>query len=256
MAHRYFDRPGDPRVFAHRGLVTPELAEQGILENTLAAFEAAVAAGAHYLESDGQLTSDGVVVLFHDTDLRRVLGDERRVSEVTHAELAAMMRDRGGLLTLNEALERFSEEHFNLDVKVAAAAEAMGTAVAAHADRVLLASFNERARVAALAAAERAGAQPATSPSRRALLRILAAAASRSPAAARRALTGIDALQIPERYGAIRVLSPALIAAAHREQVEVHVWTVNDPARMRELVAMGVDGIITDRSDLAVQHLR
>ena len=67
-----------------------------------------------------------------------------------------------------------------------------------------------------------------------------------------RAFAGLDALQIPERQGPIRVLSPRIIAAAHRHGVEVHVWTVNDPVRMRELVNLGVDGIITDRTDLAI----
>ena len=68
-------------------------------------------------------------------------------------------------------------------------------------------------------------------------------------ASSRRALAGIDALQVPERQGRLRIVTPRLIAAAHRHDVEVHVWTVNDPADMRRLVAMGVDGIVTDRAD-------
>lgn len=51
------------------------------------------------------------------------------------------------------------------------------------------------------------------------------------------------------------MLTRRLIDAAHRRGVEVHVWTVNEPQRMRALVAMGVDGIITDRADLAVEAL-
>ena len=62
-------------------------------------------------------------------------------------------------------------------------------------------------------------------------------------------------MQIPERHGALRVLSPRLIDAAHRHGVEVHVWTVNDPERMTELVQAGVDGIITDRADVALAAL-
>jgi glycerophosphoryl diester phosphodiesterase len=68
----------------------------------------------------------------------------------------------------------------------------------------------------------------------------------------RRALAGVDALQVPERHGRLRIVSPRLIEAAHRHDVEVHVWTVNEAADMRRLLAMGVDGLVTDRADLAL----
>jgi glycerophosphoryl diester phosphodiesterase len=44
-----------------------------------------------------------------------------------------------------------------------------------------------------------------------------------------------------------------MIRAAHRRGLEVHVWTINDPDQMRRLWQMGVDGIVTDRTDLAVE---
>ncbi len=257
MTHHYLSAPASPRVFAHRGLVTPALAEQGIAENTFASFEAAEAAGALYIESDCHLTSDGVAVLFHDSDLRRVAGDPRAIAAVGHAELAALMAERGGLLTLEDALERFPRTRFNLDVKAALAAEQMGRIVAPYAERVLLTSFDDESRLRALAAARaaRASTSPATSPGRSALVKLLLAVTLGGRRARARALAGFDALQIPERHGAIRVLSPRLIDAAHEAGVEVHVWTVNEPARMRELVALGVDGIITDRADLALSTL-
>ena len=71
-------------------------------------------------------------------------------------------------------------------------------------------------------------------------------------ASSRRALAGVDALQVPERQRRLRIVTPRLIAAAHRHGVEVHVWTVNDPADMRRLVDLGVDGIVTDRADVAL----
>ncbi len=87
-------------------------------------------------------------------------------------------------------------------------------------------------------------------------MRVLLASVTGSRRAVRRALAGLDALQIPERQGRIRVLTPRLVAAAHANGVEVHVWTVNDADRMRELTAMGVDGVVTDRTDLALATLR
>jgi len=77
----------------------------------------------------------------------------------------------------------------------------------------------------------------------------------RSPSLVRRALVGIDAVQIPERRGRLRVLTPRLIDAVHSAGVEVHVWTVNDSRDMVRLVAAGVDGIVTDRADLALETL-
>lgn len=257
MTHPYFAGLDAPRVLAHRGLVTPELEAGGVAENSWASMLAAVDAGAQYVESDCHLTSDGVAVLFHDADLRRVAGDPREIASVPYAELRSLMADRGGLLTLEDALGAFPAARFNLDVKAEAAAEPMGRLIAPHAERVLLTSFSDRYRLRALAAARSVpgSARPATSPGRGGIARVLLGVASRSRRQQAAAFEGIDALQVPERYGAVRVLSPRLIDAAHRAGVEVHVWTVNDPERMRALVSLGVDGIITDRADLALRAL-
>ena len=124
-------------------------------------------------------------------------------------------------------------------------------------ERVLLTSFSDDRRRAALAAADRAGSgiRPATSAGSATISRVLAALTVRSSRLVRRALEGVDALQVPERQGRLRIVTPRLIDAAHRHGVEVHVWTVNDPADMRRLVAMGVDGLVTDRADVALDVL-
>lgn len=250
MTHPWFAATPTPRVLAHRGFVPPDA--EGIVENTAAAFAAAHAAGAVYVESDCHLTADGEVVLFHDEDLTRVAGDSRHVAAITFAELERVMATRGGVLSLAEALDAFPTLRFNLDVKVDAAAGPVGRAVARHADRVLLTSFDDDRRRAALAAARAAGGVPATSAGTGTMVRVLAAVAARSDRLVRRALAGIDALQIPERHFRVRVLTPRLIAAAHRAGVEVHVWTIDDPADMERLLDMGVDGIVTDRTDVAL----
>ena len=222
-------------------------------ENSFAAVAAAHAEGIAYVESDCHLTSDGVVVLFHDADLSRVTGDPRMVADVSLAELAALMQSRGGLITLEQALESFPTLHFNLDVKVASAAAAVGTQIAEHGARVLVTSFSDAHRKQALDAAARAGGDitPATSAGTGTIARLLAALPLRSSRLTRRILAGVDALQVPERQGRLRVVTPRLIGAAHDAGVEVHVWTVNDPADMQRLIAMGVDGIVTDRADIA-----
>ena len=252
MQHPYLAGARHPRILAHRGLTTPEMLAAGQVENSRAAIEAAIRAGCDLVETDCHLTRDGKVVLFHDADLTRVTGDTRKVADVSLDELAEVMSARGGVITLDEALNTYPDTRFNVDVKAAAAAAPAGRIVAAHAHRVLLTSFSDEYRRRAIAAA--APARPAASPGQRGVIRIVASLLLGLGVA--RALRGFDALQIPERQGPIRVLTPRLIAAAHRRGVEVHVWTVNDPDRMRELVAMGVDGIVTDRADLAIAALR
>lgn len=251
MTHPYFDATS-PRVLAHRGLVSPD--DEDVQPNTFAAFATAHAAGVAYIESDCHLTSDGEVVLFHDETLDSITGDPRRVDEVTAKELARQLADRGGLVTLAQALDAFPGVRFNIDVKADAAAERAGRIVADHADRVLLTSFSDARRRAALQAA--VPARPATSAGRATIVRLLLAVAVGARFACHRLLAEIDALQIPERQGPIRVLTPRLIRYAHDAGTEVHVWTVNDVSRMRELVALGVDGIVTDRADAALEALR
>lgn len=252
--HPYFDDTTFPRVLAHRGLVTTDAANSGVADNSFAAVAAAHAAGAAYIESDCHLTSDGVVVLFHDESLERITGDKRRVGDVTERELSLLMADRGGLITLAQALDAFPEVRFNLDVKAIEAAVGTGILCAPHAHRVLITSFADQRRTAALHAAEQAGAKmrPATSGDRHTIIDLLFALAVHSSRLAARALNGVDALQIPERQGLLRVLSRRLIAVAHANDVEVHVWTVNDVDDMRRLVDLGVDGIVTDRADAAL----
>lgn len=255
MTHPYFEKARHPRVLAHRGLVTAAGEDSGVWENSAAAFAAAHAAGAEYIETDCQVTADGDVVLFHDETLERLTGDARAIREVRTRELARIFADHGGLLTIADALSSFPTSRFNIDVKTAEAPELIGPLLVDHTHRVLVTSFSDANRRAAIAAVLRAGAalRPATSGGSRTIAALRSLSALRlSPASL---LRDIDALQIPERHSRLRILTPALLRAAHRHEVEVHVWTVNDADDMRRLVALGVDGIVSDRADLALATL-
>lgn len=282
--HPFFRDGAKPRVLGHRGFVSEEMAAEGILDNTRAAFAAALAAGAEIIESDCHLTADGQPILFHDDDLMEPFGDARKVNEVSSAELSALMDSRGGLISLEDALTDFPHAHFNIDVKSAEVSVPAGTIIGMIAPhRTLITSFNENHRLQALAAATAAATEaateaaaktdaetvgvspyvgvvngevrPATSASQARIVRLLLALTLRSRSLASRALSGLDALQIPLKFGPIRVLTPRLIAVAHAHGVEVHVWTINDLKTMRQLASLGVDGIVTDRTDLAVTEL-
>ncbi len=218
------------------------------------AFREALDAGAHYLETDVHVSRDGVAVLSHDPDLRRLAGSSRSVAELTTAELAAV--DLGhdqGFCTLQQALEAFPDVRFNIDVKIAGAIEPTVRVVreTGALDRVLVGSFDEQRRSQAV------GALPgvATSASSRLVFKAFAAMRARLAGATRRILAAVDAVQVPERFRGIRIVSPASVRAFHAAGVEVHVWTVNDPDTMHRLLDWGVDGIVTDRADLAIEVL-
>ncbi|MDJ0322617.1 glycerophosphodiester phosphodiesterase family protein [Cryobacterium sp. PH31-AA6] len=240
---RFLDGPG-PRVFAHRGL------SLNAAENTILAFEHALLAGATHLETDVRASDDGIAVLSHDADFA-VPGARIRVDRLRMAELRRINLGHGQPFAgLGEALDTFPDARFNLDVKSDAAVDATVEAVrAANAtDRVLITSFSDERR------ARTVGQLPgvATSASASIVVRAFLAAELRLSGQVRRAMSGISAMQIPETMRSLRVLTPRFVRAMHAIGVEVHVWTVNDPAAMRRMLDAGVDGLVTDRCDLAV----
>ncbi len=238
--------PAPPRALAHRGLATEAA------ENTLAAFAAAVEVGATHIETDVHASRDGVAIISHDVDLARVAGLGARVDSMDADELTRI--DLGGgarICTLEEALLAFPQVRLNIDVKSAAAAAPTAAAIRACGAerRVLVTSFSERRRRAAI----RGLPGVATSASSVLVALALAAVALRSLAGVRLALRNVDAVQIPERWRGIRIVTPRSVAWMHAAGVEVHVWTVNDQSDMTRLFRLGVDGVVTDRIDLALR---
>lgn len=239
-----------PKIFAHRGNLTKKLINEGVADNTRATFEAAVDAGITFVECDSHLTKDGVVVLFHDYNLRRVTGDPRRVSAVTYAELTQLMADRGGLLTLQEALDDFGALKLNVDVKDKLAAVPIGKLIRGKEERVLITSFSDKRRKTTLA---NTPGTPATSPGSAEIVKLILALNSGAHRTAKQIISRIDALQLPVKQSGLPVITPKLIDFAHLHAKEVHAWTINDPEQMRKLFAMGVDGIVTDEADMALE---
>jgi glycerophosphoryl diester phosphodiesterase len=248
----WFDGP-TPRVLAHRGLALD------VPENTTAAFLQAIAAGAHYVETDVHATSDDVAVVSHDPELSRVAGRDVSVRDLTLDEIGLVQLEGGyEMPTLEEALAAFPETRFNIDVKVAEAVgptiDAVRRARAEH--RVLLTSFDQRIRRRVLAGLPGV----ATSASSWGVVAVVAAGAVPGTALRRRliarAVRGCGAVQVPERQGPLRIVTRRRVRDLEAVGVETHVWTVNEPAAMRRLLALGVHGLVSDRADLALAEVR
>ena len=241
-----------PRIFAHRGL-TFQSDKQVVDENTINSFELALAAGADYLETDLQLTKDGIPVLFHDSDLSRLVGSKKLISTLTLDELKRIRLPFGGVIpTLQEALEKFPSAKFNLDFKTPTT-ESPGIAVIAATaafERVLVSSFSEPSRIRALAhspvnLASSAGSSKVLSSYTLARLGLTKQLAS--------SLASVHALQIPTKMYGIDFTHPRFVEAVLNQDKEIHYWTINDPNEMVSLFALGAHGIVTDRTDIATK---
>lgn len=149
-----------------------------------------------------------------------------------------------------EALDAFPTARFNIDLKVGGVVEPVVAAIrrTRSRSRVLLASFGE----ARLARAVRLLPGVARSASSERIAAALLGIELGRDRLVARALDGVAALQIPVRQAGLTLVAPKRLAAFRRHVREVHVWTINDVDTMRELLARGIDGIVTDRADLAV----
>ena len=259
--HAYLDvRPtgatgGGRRViaFAHRGgAYHPEI--EG-LENTLAAFEHAVELGYRYLETDVHLTADGVLLAFHDEVLDRVTDSVGEVAVLSHAEVRrARVGGRESVPTLVELLDAFPDARFNIDLKSEGAVDALAALVAERGewDRLLVGSFSP-ARLRRFRRLT-AGRVPTSAHP------LEAAAFALLPGRLADRLTRgrVAALQVPHRRTlrlaglrvTVPVVTPGFVRRVHAAGKHVHVWTIDEPEEMRELLGKGVDGLFTDRTDL------
>jgi glycerophosphoryl diester phosphodiesterase len=254
VVHPYFDLPR-PIVIGHRG------AAGEAPENTLPSFERALELGAGILESDVHLTRDGVPVLLHDDEVGRISDGCGRVAELSLAELQRLdagyhftpdggrthpFRGRGVRVpTLEEALAALPGARFNLELKedlpgivertvevVVAAGRERSTLLTSGEDELM-----ERLR-SHLARREVRVAQGACAGD---VLGFLRSALDGVPPA-----PGPMALQVPADFHGRPLVTREFVEHAHAHRMQVHVWTVNEPAEMRRLLGLGVDGIISD----------
>jgi len=246
-----------PQVFAHRGGC--DLGP----ENTIAAFDIGMSTGADGLELDVHLSADGRVIVHHDKTLDRTTNASGLLAGRTADELARVdagyrfardgqfpFRGRGiGVPALAEVLRRYRGVPTIIEMKVDT--EALGAAVAEEIRRagaiehVCVAGYGARSAHAVRSALPEISASACHGEVRLAVYRSLL----------RWAITAAmyHTYQVPERAQATRIVSPRFIRHAHARGIKVQVWTVDEENDMRRLLEWGVDGLISNRPDLAVR---
>ena len=242
-----------PIRFAHRGsrILWPE--------NTWYGFDRAVEdLGYRYIETDIQVTKDGVVIVFHDDTLDRTTNGTGAVADWTWSELAALdaayhfspdgesfpLRGTGvGISRLDDTFERYPDVRFNIDLKAKGSEWPVAEVIARNERHgtVLIGSFHDRRtarfrRITRGAVATSAGPQAA----------IAMYTASRLGRTVHRPHA---AYQLPYRMRGASV-DEKLVEAVHAADAQLHLWTVDEPEDMHRFLDLGVDGIVTDRPDV------
>ncbi|MGH9100160.1 MAG: glycerophosphodiester phosphodiesterase [Acidimicrobiales bacterium] len=244
--------------------------------STLHAIRCALAAGATGIELDVHATVDGELVVCHDATVDRTTNGTGAIASMTLAEIRRLdngywfvpgsdvspglppetypYRGRAPedpdlrIATVREVLElleRFPGVALNLDIKQTAPTvepyeEPLARLLAEHGwrDDVIVASFLD-------GATSRFSELEPDLPTSAGMLAVGAFWQTVHDGREPPALLAV-ALQVPETYGEVVVVDERFVEAAHEAGIAVHVWTVNDEAAMRRLVALGVDGIISD----------
>jgi glycerophosphoryl diester phosphodiesterase len=245
----YLDDPGTVLAFAHRGGAYHPGIEG--LENTMAAFRLAAGLGYGYIETDVRVTSDGVLVVFHDEMLDRMTDRVGPIAEVTWAELAqARIGGKEEVPRLADLFDELPHVRFNIDVKSEPGVEALADFIRRRNawDRVLVAAFDGR-RLRRFRTITEGRVATSAHPAEAAAYRLMPSARL-----ARRATWGGPAaLQVPHHRGPVTVVTEGFLRRAHAAGLHVHVWTIDDAAEMHELLDRGVDGLMSDRTDVLRQ---
>lgn len=246
----------NPLVFAHRG-------GGGLYpENTLEAFKYSAEMGVDVLELDVHSTSDGALVVMHDRTVNRTTNGEGEINKMTLAELKQLdagyhftpddgqtfpFRGRGITIpTLQEIFDALPNQTFNVEPKQAepSVTKPLCEMIRARSmtDKVIVGSFRQtaidefRAECTEVATA----GTPSEVRDFLALYKIGLGETYTPP---------MQVLQIPQRIGALEIVSEDFIKTARKLNLQVHVWTINERDDMKRLLDMKVDGIMTDYPD-------
>ena len=251
-----------PLVFAHRG-------GGGLYpENTLGAFEYSAQMGVDFLELDVHSTSDGALVVMHDASVNRTTDGQGKINELTLSALKKLdagylftrdggktfpFRGRGITIpTLQEIFDALPNIKFNIEPKQVEPSIIKPLCELIRSrnmtEKIIVGSFRQTAIDEFRAECPEAAtsATPSEATTFLAMYKT-GLGANYSPP--------MQALQIPQNLGSLQVISKDFIETAHKLNLQVHVWTINEPADMQRLIDLGVDGIMTDYPDRLLEIL-
>jgi len=239
-----------PLAIAHRG---------GALEapqNTMAAFENAADLGFRYIELDVRATCDGVLAVYHDPTLQTLTDSSGAIADLTWAEVRQARLAGEPIPRLEEVLASWPDMRVNIDPKHPAAVAPLAAVLKQRdcSDRVCLSTFSDR-RMVLLKRLLGQGYCTAGSQLQIARLRAQSWRQRRPEPAAAENFSQPSGrtqgcVQVPATVHGRRLVDARFVTTVHSHGFQVHVWTVNDAAQMRQLLQLGVDGIMTDRPTL------
>jgi glycerophosphoryl diester phosphodiesterase len=226
------------------------------------AFERALQLGVDVLEMDMRATADDQLVIIHDSTVDRTTDGRGAVTSLTLEELKRLdaayswttdggrsfpLRGRGLVIpTVSEIFNAFKDVRLNIDIKQErpSIVKPFCRMIREHRmeSNVMVASFNQ----SVLDEFRTECAEVATSGSMMDIRSFLALKTDQYGIEARRT---VRALQVPEYAGGRLLLTSGFVSEAHRRNLEVHAWTINDEAAMKRLIELKIDGIITDFPD-------
>ena len=231
----------DPFIgLSHRGN------SKKFIENSFEAFNSVIQMGYKYIETDLRMTKDNEVIAFHDPDLKRLFNLDLQVKDLTFKEIANLFREKNcSLLTLEDALKKFPEIHFNIDLKVKEVIkDSIKVVENLNAfNRVCFASFHSSHTKKILQHNKNAIISMGMKDV--ALFKFFNFKNEK-----------IKIIQIPLKWKGIKVLTRNLIQKANKSNLLVHVWTVNDRKTINYLIDLGVNGIVTDEPELLMKIMK
>jgi len=247
MDHPYLRDLRAPLHIAHRGGASL------YPENTLEAFRLAVERHrTDAVETDVQISADGEVVVFHDDTLQRCTNGEGPVRAFTYAQLAELdagwhhpeFRGQGVRIPrLADVLAALPDLRFNIELKGPGYVDAFADVVRDELHRLCIGSALDDVGEALLHVLPDACHFYPRGP----LTDLLMSARIGLPLPEDERFSVVD---MPLHYQGLRLADAALLEKLRAAGKWVNVWTVDDPGDMRQLVADGVGGVMTDRPDL------
>ena len=226
-------------AFAHRGGTSSHP------ENTMPAFQHAVDLGYRYIETDVHATRDGILLAFHDEELDRVTDQTGRISEMDYAVVAkARIEGKEPIPLFADLLTSWPEVRINIDPKLDNAAAPLVAVLREHnaLERVCVTSFSDK-RTSWIK--DQLGSDLCTGLGPNGVFRLRMSSQS-GPLKGLWGTFASGCAQVPVNQYGLRIVDRKFVERAHEMDLQVHVWTIDDPSEMNRLIDLGVDGLMTD----------